>query len=391
VPEALAAGCFVEVHRPLAEPAPWGARCGPSTVEGLSVNLLDRLPACGAHDKPCAETPGIEIKFPTVDPQEGSISPPSCFAPGARESVRLGWANFGRSCFRGLAATDPTRIQKWSKSVMSESMHCDFMEMGHESHSPDQGGGAKAWAEGMPRKYGSKLTPQGGSAAQAIYASFGKALSAADGCLNEVNPALATRVRQAMGAGYRSGGGVFRPMIECMEQEAFQCNTPPEGCESVKATLQKAYEEPTGENRDTYANRIRAMGCKPAHPEGTVLGAIDAANLKPGAVAEGSPRLQIFNPTAASAGPRLSSTLFHEFLHAAGARESGAHNHGTTESEVPAGDQVYGCQALAFQAFFEKISADDLRRACELCAAPARKTFCQKSEAELQKAGCRSK
>lgn len=404
---ARAQSCFLDLTRPLIDPTPWSARCEPdSTVAGgASINLLDAKPDCRPHVAlPCFEEPGIEVHFTDPLPKEGDFSPPSCFPPGKpHEWAHMGFANINRSCFRALSKSDQKQIADWAKQDFHSGDLCRMDEFGEQALDKTDNlfksdeKGPVIWAARFKAEYPS-TAPKGlpGSPAEAIYVGFRKALAATDTCLESVNPGLASRVRQAMGVEFRADtGSVFRPSIECSQQEAYQCDGPQSACDAAKKSLEPVFRsglDPVRQD-DGYAT-LRKLKCAPAHPHGTILGGVDAANLVSGAVAMGSPKIQIFNPTALfGEGAQGASTLFHEFLHAAGAQEGPDHNHGTKDDDIqiPAIDQVYACQALAFTPLFEHLSAAQLESACLKCADESHAALCRRGHDFIEnRMKCRS-
>jgi hypothetical protein len=390
---ARAQSCFLDITRPLLDPTPWSASCEPaSTVAGgASINLLEGKPDCKPDAAaPCFEDPGIEVHLTDPLPKEGDANPPSCFPAGKpHEWAHMGFANIHKSCFRALSQADHKQIAAWAKQDFRPGDMCRMDEFGEQAldkkddffRTEDKG--PALWAARFGSEYPSDPKTKPGSPAEAIYAGFHKALDATDSCIEAVNPGLASRVRQAMGVEFRAGtGSVFRPSIECAQQQAYKCEGAPSVCEAARAQLEPMFRQGLDPIRqDEGYSTLRKNKCAPAHPHGTILGSVDATNLVDGAVAKGSPKIRIFNPTALfGQGAQGASTLFHEFLHAAGAQADKDHNHGTEDDDIkiPATDQVYACQALAFTPLFEHISDAQLESACLKCADESHADLCRK-------------
>jgi hypothetical protein len=345
-------------------------------------------------------------------PPDLTSAMPACLPPGKPDWVRIGNAMYHRSCFRMLPdLPDRKELADWRDDVRKTlppkdpSSVCRLNEFGaielgtrgalplvpHE----------QIWAENFTRDYPARgIHPR--TAAEAIHTSFREVLMAVDTCLEKINHEYAARMRMAMAVTPRPGkrrgapGKIYLPYIGCGEQIALECE--PEYCERAQGELWRGFdpaknEDGPGALEDALRGLMSEGHCRPAHAPGTTLGSTDTANLRPGDVCDGSPRIDLFNATARFANTALGgpSTLFHEFLHAAGVPDSPGHNHGTKEDELPAGDSVYACQAVAFQAFFKGISDDELRDACIQCAGSViEKAHCFLGRKHLATLGCRA-
>lgn len=295
----------------------------------------------------------------------------------------MGYAHFHRSCFRTLSDSDSQNLRSLSERARGECRYDFFGSRGQDS----SGRAVRDFLEQNPPAFATPST-----SAEAIYASFREVIESTNSCLIQLNPALAERVLQAMGVHPRgSGEPNFRPAIECEEQMAFECDGKAERCEGVRDGLAASYRARNEGFEEELRHVLRDMNCRPAHGHGAFLGSIDAGALAEGQLLRGSPHIRIYNPTALFNRPGASgrSTLFHEFLHAAGASAIAQHNEGAHENELPEGDQVYACQAVVYRSFFDRLAPAQLRAACALCADAAHQGICARPARWFESHGCR--
>jgi len=334
--------CLMTIDRPLQSTWTWTARCDaqdPDGLQGKSLNAMSKSPKASIW----SVLDGVE---------------------------------YHESCFSSLSAPDRAQITEWTKRPsVAGSPQCRL----------------EAFGTNLPPKR-AMFRDDPATTAQSLSISMRHVIAVNDKCLKALNPDLSDRMRQALGKAPRPGSmEVIPPRIQCSERASFSCPlTEEKGCDtlsSLRLTTAQKYRE-----GDLSAPKVSGKECSRA--PNFFLAMADVTGQVPGQVVPGAAMIDVYEATPRFHEARsAAATLFHEFLHSAGAKASPAHNHGLADPATAAtsADQVYACEAVAFSAAAPVATEDQLKALCRTCASSDRLRLCDKlSYGNLINLGCRS-